>query len=269
MSNPRTQKALLMFSNTLMAKKGGEIVVLAVKDVTEKKDFYEALSDAHDTLEVIQKSVELGKKNNIRFKPVIRASRNIARGIVHVAEEEKCDLILIGFPEKPVDYKSTVFNNVLKLTKNDLLILNLKADPDTFSPETIGVYIKGRRNINLMLTCATAVAEKRKARIVLIGFLPKEYSKKQKTKVDKLMIESLQNMKSTALYDIKLNVSDNPVEELIKMSSGLDVLIVGKDTRKGDQAVEELPSFQISRQAACTVLMVKTVKKIDRIVNKI
>ena len=269
MSNPETQKALLMFSNTLMAKKGGEIVVLAVKDVSEKKDFYEALSDAQDSLDVIQKSIELGKKDNIRFKPVIRASHNIAQGIVHVADEEKCDLILIGFPRKPVDYKSTIFTQVLKLAQNDLLILNLKADPETFSPKKIGVYIKGRRNINLMLMCATAVAEKRKARIVLLGFLPVSYTKKQKNNADRRMIESLQNLKSTALYDVKLNVSDNPVEELVKMSSELDVLIVGKESKKRDQSIEELPSFQISRQAACTVLMVQTVNKFNRIVNKL
>jgi len=49
MSNPETQKSLLMLSNTLMSKQGGNIIVLAVKDVPKGKDFYDALSGAHES----------------------------------------------------------------------------------------------------------------------------------------------------------------------------------------------------------------------------
>ncbi|NOX86394.1 MAG: amino acid permease [Chlorobi bacterium] len=263
MSNPETQKALLTFSHTLLSKKGGEVVVLAIKDVPEKMDFYEALSEAEETLEVIKRSIEIAKKQKIRVKPIIRASRKVSLGIVNVAREENSDLVIMGFPKQVTDYKTTIFNQVLKTTHTDLLVLHLKADPETFVPEKIGVYIKDTNNLHLMLMCATAVAEKRKARIVLISFVPPDYSKQQKTKADKALIESLQNLKSTALYDIKLNVSDNPKKELIKMSSEFDAMIVGKEPRTPGKTIEDSPAFQIARDAKCTVVLVKMARRFE------
>ena len=81
MSNPETQKALLMFSSTLLAKKGGETVVLAVKDVPKGMDFYEALSGADETLEVIKRSIQIGEKEGVHFRPVIGHHEMWLRGL--------------------------------------------------------------------------------------------------------------------------------------------------------------------------------------------
>ena len=173
----------------------------------------------------------------------------------------------MGFPKGNIDYQNSVFTKTLRLSHTDLLILNLKTDPETFKPRRIGVYVRETKNLSLMLMAASAVAERRNARIVLLGFLPEGYSNQQKKKTDKLLVESLQSLKSTALYDVKLNISNDPVEELVKISSDIDVLVVGKDRKLKEKKVEELPSFQISRRAQCTVLIVKTVRTFDKIVS--
>jgi amino acid transporter/nucleotide-binding universal stress UspA family protein len=269
LSNPETQNALMMFSNTLLAKKGGEIVVLAIKDTPAQMNFYEALSDAEETLAVIKRSIEMAREMNIKIKPIIRASRKVSSGIINVGIEESSDLIVMGFPKHTKDIDTSIFAQVLKSSHTDFLVLNLKADPENFSPEKIGVYIKNNNNnLNLMLMCATAVAEKRKARIVLISFLPENYTKQQKRKSDNLLIESLQNLKSTALYDIRLDVSDNPIKEIVRMSSDFDALIVGKESRNPGKKIEDSPAFQIAKQAKCTVVMVRTVKTLTKIARK-
>ena len=268
LSNPKTQNALMMFSNTLLAKKGGEIVVLAIKDTPAQMNFYEALSEAEETLEVIKRSIILARELNINIKPIIRASRKVSSGIINVAKEESCDLIVMGFPKNTKNIDSSIFAQVLKFSHTDFLVLNLKAEPENFNPEKIGVYVNNSNNLNLMLMCATAVAEKRKARIVLISFLPENYSKKQKRKSDNLLIESLQNMKSTALYDIRLDVSNNPTESVISMSSEFDALIIGKEPRNPGKKLEDSPALQIAKQAKCTVMMVRTVRKLTKIAQK-
>ncbi len=268
-ANPDTQKKLLLLSSVLMAKKGGEIVVLAVKDVPKEMGFYEALSDAGETLDVIKQSVEFGKQNNINFKPIIRASRNIPLGIVNSAKEENCDLLIIGFPQHSKEYKGTTFEKVLKTTNTDVLILNFKASFEKFAPKTIGVYVKNSRNLYLMLMTATAVAEKENARIILFSYLPTEYEKQQKYKADGLIKESLEHLKSTALYSLELLKSNNPDEEIINKSSEFDLLIIGKDYRSKHKSLEELSSFKISREAKCSVVVVKTAKILDKISQSI
>ncbi|NPA35235.1 MAG: amino acid permease [Chlorobi bacterium] len=267
-SNPETQKALLRFSHMLMSKKGGNIIVLAIKDVPPEKDLYEALSDDKETINIIKRSIELGKQNNISFKPVIRVSRNIALGIVHAAEDENCDLIIMGFPKKAEHYSDSIFTRVLKESHTDLIFINLKVNPENFIPKVLGVYIKDHRNLSLILVCATAIAEQTGAVLNIFSYLPQEYSRQQKNKADKLLIQCLEELKTTALYSATLFVSDDPVKDIIKKSENFDALIIGKDLRNPNKLPEDLPSFQIARNAKCSVAMVKKASRLEKITQE-
>jgi len=269
LSNPETQKNLLMFSDTLMAKKGGDVIVLAIKNVPTNVNFYEALSDAEETLKVIKRSVELAKEKNINITPIIRASRDVYKGIVNVAEEEKSNLIIMGFPKPELDGKPGILNRVLKNSLTDVIVLNLKIKSENFKPKKIGVYIHGASHLNLMLQCATAIAEKHSARVILKAYLPKNYTKRQKTKADKLMIDSLQNLNSPTLYELAINISDNPIHDLIAASSSLDVIIAGVENVKNENTFEHSLPFQLSRQAKCSVILVKTVSRFKRVIKSI
>ena len=269
MSNPETQKALLMFSDTLLEKKGGEVVVLAIKNVPSGMNFYEALSDATKTLEVIKRSVELAKDKKIKIKPIIRASHNVAYGIVNVAEEEKSQLIIMGFPKPEMDGKPGILINVLKKALTDVIILNLKIRSENFKPQRVGVFVQDAAHLNLKLICATAIAEKHNARVIMTALLPEKHSKKQKLKADRLMIESLQNFNSPVLYELGINISNNPLEDMIRMSSNLDVLIVGINQIKNENTFEHSLAFQLARRANCSVILVKTVSKFKKLVNNL
>ncbi len=269
-SNPNTQKALLMLSHTLLAKKGGEIVVLAIKNVPGKADFYEALAGADETLEVIKRSIELAKKQKIKIKPVIRASRTIPQGIVNVANEENSDLLIMGFPKLKGDGNPSVTDNVLRSTSTDTIILNLKTQSEDFKIQRIGVYVQSYDSLNLMIMTATALAEKSKAVIVLFGLLRPGYSKAQKAKKDKLMIKSLQNLQSTALYEITVSVSDDPKQELINISSGFDLMILEeKAHQKKFKSHEESFAFQVSDRANCSVIIVKSVVPLKKLAQRL
>ncbi len=270
MSNPETQEALLMLSNRLMAKQGGEIIVLAVKDVPEGVDFYTALSGAEKSLEVIKRSVELARQNKIKIKPVIRAARSVPQGIVQAGESENSDLIIMGFPKRKTPGKPSILSQVMKLSVTDMVIMNLKVQPEKFHPKKIALYVKNATDLNLMLNCATAIAEFRGARISLLKFLPVNYSKRQKEWADKLMVQAIENFNSVALYDISLIPTDHPREELLQFSERVDLLIIGADkSTKSAKSIEESEPFRIAEQAACSVLMVKSVSKLKRLISKL
>jgi APA family basic amino acid/polyamine antiporter len=267
MSNPETQKSLLMFSDTLLAKKGGEVVVLAIKNVPSDIDFYEALSEAGETLEIIKRSVTMAKDKNIKIQPVVRASRDVAMGIIDAAEELKSHLIIMGFPKPQLDGKPGILIKVLKNSYTDVIVLNLKIRSENFKPKKIGVYVHDAANLNLMLVCATAVAEKHDAKVIIKAYLPEKYNKRQKAKIDKMMVESLEIFNSPALYEINVNVSNNPLEDLIAQSETLDVLIVGTEQLGNENKFEHSLPFQLARHAHCSVILVKTVSKFKKLIN--
>ncbi len=269
-SNPNTQRALLMLSNTLLSKKGGEIVVLAIKNVPAQVDFYDALSGADETLEVIKRNIDEAKKQNIKIIPVIRASHTISQGIVHVAEEENSDLVIMGFPRLQKNDEPSVTETVLRLTHTDTLILNLKTKSEEFTPKKIGVYIENSDLLNLMMMCAAAIADKHLAKIILLGLLPDNYGKRQKSSMDKLILKSLQILNSMALYDISLSTSINPEQDLIELTAGLDLLILGKEAEKRQHKnLDESFSFRVADQSACSSIIVKSIGPILKFVQRL
>jgi APA family basic amino acid/polyamine antiporter len=269
-SNPNTQKELLMLSNTLLSKKGGEIFVLAIKNVPVKADFYEALAGADQTLEIIKRSIKEAKKQDIKITPIIRASYTIPQGIVNVAEEENSDLIIMGFPRSQKNSHSSITEEVLRSTHTDTLILNLKTKTEDFTPKKIGVYINNFNSLHLMMMCAAAIAEKNQAKIVLLGFLPNNFNKRQKANIDKLILKSLQILNSMALYDISLSVCNKPEQELIRQSDQLDLLIMGDDPNKRKRkSLEESFSFRVSKQSKCSAIVIRSIQPLKKFVQRL
>ena len=269
MSNPENQKNLLMFSDTLMAKKGGDVIVLAIKNVPEQMDFYEALSDSKETLDIIKRSVEVAKDKNIKIKPILRASRDVAKGIINAAYKEKAQLVIMGFPKPELDGKPGILIKVLKHALTDVIILNIKIKSENFKPKKVGLYINRATTLNLSLICATAITERHNAKLIIKAYIPDNYGRRQKAKADKLMIESLQNLKSPTLYDLSVSTSNNPLEDLITASYDLDVIIVGFEQVNNETSFENSLPFQLARGAHCSVILVKTVSKFKRLVSNI
>ena len=89
----------------------------------------------------------------------------------------------MGFSKSQEDGNPGVLGKVLKSSLTDVLVLNPKKikpqqiEEDRIKIEKIGIYVHSFRHLNLMLTCAAAVAERRRARIIIFGFLPPDYTK--------------------------------------------------------------------------------------------
>jgi amino acid transporter/nucleotide-binding universal stress UspA family protein len=269
MSNPQTQQAIFAVSNALLSKKGGEIVVLSIKDTRSDQNFYEALSDADDTMDVIKRSIEMAKADNTSIRPVIRAARSIATGIIQAAEEEHSDLIITGYaPHK--DGKPTIIDRVVRFSATDMIMLKLHDETAAFEPKNIGVCIKGTANLELMTIVATAIAEHFNGRLTLINILPKGYDRKQKDRADSIVIETISKLKSTVLYDVNVRAAEDPIEELINLSSEFDLMLIGIGRLAlTEKAISESLSVTFTEQAKCSVIMLKEVSGVKKLMSKI
>lgn len=175
----------------------------------------------------------------------------------------------MGFPKPQLDGKPGILIKVLKNSYTDVIVLNLKIKSEDFKPEKVGVYVHDAANLNLMLISATAIAEKNNAKVILNAYLPEKHNKRQKARVDKMMIESLQTFNSPALYQINVNISNNPLENLILESASLDVLIVGTEQLGNENKFEHSLPFQLARRAHCSVILVKSVSRFKRLLKSI
>jgi amino acid transporter/nucleotide-binding universal stress UspA family protein len=263
MANPQTQSALFAVSESLIGRPGGELVVLNVVQATEQVDFYSALSDAEDSVHLLDGSTQLPTSNRVKIRPVVRVSRSLPQGIVHAAEEESCNLIVMGFAGEETPASIQLVEEVLNSSRTDVILFKLRGE---FAPKRIAVSLGGSGNLNLIVRLAGALADRYGGHITFMNILPEKYTGDQKDHSSKILMEAIKHHGAKALYRIEVTSSDSPLDFLVERSAEFDLLIVGTTkVRFLERAAVGPFSSQIAMRSDCSVAVVRvapTVKKI-------
>ena len=255
MANPQSQQALFSISDALLAKQRGEVVALTVVETPDQLDFHAAFDDVQSSLEILERSTQLPSLYGVNIRPVVRLSRSLPKGIVHAAEEEGCDLIVMGYAGEESPKSIQLMEEVLSHARTDTILLKLRGD---FCPKRIAVSLGGSINLDLMVRLAGAVADRFGGGIIFLNVLPTNYTPEQKAHSGKILVEAIKHHVAKALYKIEVESSDEPLEFLLKRSRGFDLLIVGA-TKVGllERAVVGTFSSQIAIRSECAVAVVR------------
>jgi amino acid transporter/nucleotide-binding universal stress UspA family protein len=261
-ANPQTQAALFAISESLLRRQKGELVVLNVVRATEQVDFYSALSHAEDSVHLLDGSARLPTSSQVIVRPVVRVSRSLPKGIVHAAEEENCNLIVMGYAGEETSASINLVEEVFNYARTDIILFKLRGE---FAPKRIGVSLGGSSNLNLIVQLAGALADHYSGHITFINILPQDYTAEQKAHSSKILVEAIKHHGANALYRIEVASSDKPLDFLVDRSADFDLLIVGSTKVKFlEKAVVGPFSSQIAMRSDCSVAIVRvasTVKK--------
>jgi nucleotide-binding universal stress UspA family protein len=257
MANPQTQGALLSISQALLAAKGGEIVVLSVIAAPEQVDFYSALADSENSVEILEKSAQMKRSVNTRLRPLVRVSRSLARGIVDAAEEQGCDLIIMGYEGQEPNRSSSLVEELLRHSRTDLVLLKVR---NRFDPKRIAVSVVGTENLELMVRLAGAAASQFGGTITFLNVLPEKYTAAQKAHTDRIFGDAIRKHRGTALYKTEVLASDDPLGVLVDRSSEFDLLIIGS-SRVGlfEKLVVGAFAAHIVERSRCSVAVVRSI----------
>ncbi len=258
-ANPSTQRSIFELCHAIVAQKGGEIMALHIVDTPEQMDFRAALSGSDKSLELLERVTTWPTAEKVAVRPIIRASRKLGMGIVHAAEEESCDITVMGYSGH--SSKTTTLNLmelVLNRAPTDFIFFKLHKPNEDFKPKRIAVSLGGRLNLNLMVRLAGSVAAQFGGEITFLNILPKEYTPAQQAESGKIFIEAIQRHSARALYNIQVLASDQPIDTLVEKSAHFDLLIVGA-TKVGllQQMVVGNFATQITERAQCSVAIVR------------
>ncbi len=270
-ANPKTLEPILTTSKALLQQSQGELVALSVVNTPEQTDFYAALSEeSKEALERIEQITKLAEQFKITVKPVIRASHSLSHGIVHAAEEESCNLIVMGYSGQHTKASATIMEEVLHKAKTDIIFLKLNNIETKFEPSKIGISLGSTLNLDLIINLAGSLAETFKGKLYFYHILPENYTRKQKDYAGKVISEAIETHIGLALYNIRLLTSNNPLEELVSLSKDLDLIVTGA-TKVGLLEKATIGSFasQLAEQAHCSVAIVKTVSAAKKIISTI
>jgi len=257
MANPGTQGALLSISQALLAQRGGEIAVLSVITAPEQVDFYSALGNSESSVEILERSVQMEKVSGAKFRPVVRVSRSLARGIVDAAEEEGCNLIVMGYEGQEPNRSSSLVEELLRHSRTDLILLKVRNE---FRPRRIAVSVVGTENLDLMVRLAGSIASQSEGTITFLNILPLKYTAAQKAHTDKIFGEAIKRHTGRALYRTEVLASDDPLGLLVERSEDFDLLIIGS-SRVGlfEKIVVGAFAARVVERSKCSVAVVRAI----------
>ncbi len=265
MANPHTQPSLFSISEALIGPQGGEVVVLHVVEATEQMDFYTTLANKEASLHILDSSTKLPKMEHVKIRPVIRVSRSLPQGIVHAAEEEGCNLIVMGYAGEETPASLQFIEEVISQTRTDLILFKQKGE---FSPKRIAVSLGGSSNLHLIVKLAGVLADRFGGEITFLNILPINYTVKQKEHTDRILMEAIKQHVSKTLYRMEVAGSDEPLDFLVDRSSQFDLLIVGT-TKVGlmQRAVVGSFSSQIMIRSDCSVAVVRAAPMVKKFLH--
>jgi APA family basic amino acid/polyamine antiporter len=265
-ANPQTQASLFSLSGALLAGNGGELVVLNVVEATNQIDFHSALADAEDSLDLLDRSSKLPDLDREKIRPVIRVSRSLSKGIVHAAEEEGCNMIVMGFAGEESVQTATLMDEVISQARTDIVLLKVRGE---FHPKRIAVSLGGTSNMHLIVRLAGSLADRFDGQIDFLNILPTNYTVEQKAHSSRILAQAIKQHMGKALYKIELTSSDTLIRRWIFWLNdprNLTSLIVGA-TKVGllERAVIGPFSSQIALRARCSVAVVRVAQAGERL----
>ncbi len=271
MANPDTQKVIFEVCNALLAKKGGEVVALHIVNTPEQMDFRTALADSDRSLELLERIEQWKPHQKVTVCPVIRAAHKLGLGIVHAAEEEYCNLTVMGYMEqKSSPAAHNLMEYVINQASTDFIFLKLKTPGQSFQPKRIAVSLGGRLNLGLIVRLAGAIAAHYSGEITFLHILPEDFTPEQQADSSRTLAEAIQKHAFRALYSTQLLASDDPIDTLVEKSQQFDLLIVGT-TKVGFLQRMTVGDFatQITERAQCDVAIVRTIPVSRKLVKGI
>jgi amino acid transporter len=129
--NPDHVIPLMKLAVPLAKAHAGEIIVLGVIDVPVNLPAHEGMRFVHHKTPLLKKAIEHANEQGVESRSAIRIAHQVWDGILHAAEEEKANLVLMGWK----GYTTTrdrimgeVTDKVVRHVPCDLITVKLKGD---------------------------------------------------------------------------------------------------------------------------------------------
>lgn len=100
-ANPATAEALISVGSALGRTRGGEVLALQVVVVPEQASLLAGRWTARQRWSLLDRAVKRAQALGVPVHPIVRIAHSPVEGILDTANEEDCDLILMGWRGEP------------------------------------------------------------------------------------------------------------------------------------------------------------------------
>ncbi|MBN2344077.1 MAG: amino acid permease [Deltaproteobacteria bacterium] len=259
--NPETIEPLFNISKTLLPPHRGELIALRIAKTAEGTNPRMQLRNQEleqPEIDAVERMMRLAESCDIGIRPLLRATNNPSQGIRHVALEENCSLIVMGWTASAESTPSRFLVDVVTKSKTDFVFLHLR---ETRPFMRIGVALGGRDNLAIMVKIATMLAEESGGNVTYFTILPEHFSAQELRHSKVLQREAIWHHTGLATYTTELQQTDYPLDAIVSKSKELDLLLIGSaplQNMESDSLIGSFSSMVIERSKCSTIVVRRT-----------
>ncbi len=112
LANHRSVPSLTHIAKALAVKNSAEVLFLHVNEVKEGSPLVEQASDKARAKPLFETAEEIMGESDLKARSIITVAHRISEGIVHTAEEENCNFIIVGRQKNP-DFIERFFSSII------------------------------------------------------------------------------------------------------------------------------------------------------------
>ena len=257
LANLKSVTSLSHIAKALALKNKAEIIFLHVNEVRESDPLAVGTGDIKNAKKLFEIAENAFEEPEINVRSVVTVSHRISEGIVHTAEEEECNFIIVGREKNPAfieRFFSSIIDSVMQRFTGEVAVLH-----GNFSKDEINtILIPFRTDIHAILATEIAPAFVNyfncKIRLLMVyePDTPRLEKEKREHKVKELIEENNLPAEILVLHNTDI------LTGIVEQSKKADMILMGG--RTGD-FLELLfgrsLAVEITEQAACPVIWVK------------
>jgi Kef-type K+ transport system membrane component KefB len=258
-SNPETEQQLLEMAALLVQPQGGSLVPLSIALAPPQLESQRLVASVERSEELLARSVAICEELGVHVKPLLRIDERIAVGISRAAQEQKANLIVMGWGDR-TSLQARLFgntiDNVFWSAPCPVAVVRLKTSPTNLRQILVPLENLSEASLQRLLL-AQRIALARGATVLALQFWAHPPAQGQRQQFR----EQLCRLLSPEMPPIKLQMSvvaeNERLKFILKRTIALDLVILHAERHQTSSVFLSLNDLtnQLVQQLPCSVIV--------------
>jgi len=258
LANPATAESLIGAAGAVARARGGEVIALQVVVMPEQTSLRAGQRVARQRWSLLDRAVKRAQAVGVPMHSIVRIARSPVEGILDTAQEEACDLILMGWRGEPTSQTyelGPVIDPVVIQAPCDVVVLK-GTMPDRLEriliPTAGGPHAPAAVNIGLDLTAGS------KAEVIALNLIRGPVTAEARRQAQTYIDQTLEGIDHPERVSRRIARADEVKQGILEAAARCDLLLLGA-SEEGllDQTTFGGLPEEVARACKKPVLLVK------------
>jgi uncharacterized hydrophobic protein (TIGR00271 family) len=226
-ANPSTAGTLLHLAGALARRQEGEVLALQVVVVPDQVSLEEGRHRAAASRVLLERALVQAQEEDFALQTTTRVARSVAQGILDTAQEEKVDMILLGWRGYTRSMGASMGPIIDTVIHNAPCDVTVAKGREWESVDRILVPTAGGPNAPIAARLAWLVSEVYGAQVTALNVQLGRATHERMEENQRRIAQTLSDLKFSHPPKQKVVIAESVVEGIVREAEGYDLVLLG------------------------------------------